>query len=177
MGINMIDEKVAVLVVTSKDFVDGGDIPTRNTGFGEDASPEFTLHNLAENAVSIAILMNDLDIPFMEEYNHWAIWNIPPKSVIPGNIPAGETVPSLGGAVQGIGYGKHRYRGPKQPIFISNTHRYAFHIYVLDCLLDLSSQSRRYDVLNSMKGHVIQQGAITGKYKRSDKNNQLNVKA
>lgn len=167
----MVDDNVLKLVVTSKDFVDGGHIPTRNTGFGEDASPELTLHNLVKKAVSIVILMNDLDIPFMREYNHWVIWNIPSMSVIPGNIPAGETVPSLGGAIQGVGYGKHRYRGPKQPIFVRKIHRYVFHIYVLDCLLDLSSQSRMNVILDSMKGHVMQQGTITGIYKRSDKNN------
>ncbi len=158
------------LIITSKDFTDGGRIPTKNTGFGEDASPEFTLHDLDERGVSMVILMNDLDIPFMREYNHWAIWNIPAMTKIPGKIPTGETIPTLGGAIQGIGYGKHRYRGPKQPVFIKGIHRYAFHIYVLDCMLDLSAQSRMYAVLNSMKGHVLQQGTITGLYKRSDRN-------
>ncbi len=34
---------------------------------------------------------------------------------IPAEIPQGEQVVALNNAVQGMGYGKHRYRGPKPP--------------------------------------------------------------
>lgn len=106
------------LIVSSKDFIDGGKMQTRNTGFGEDLSPEFILQNLNSAAESLAIIMDDLDIPMVSAYNHWIIWNLPVSNVISGSIPAGEKVVSLGNAVQGIGYGNHQYRGPKQPIFV-----------------------------------------------------------
>jgi phosphatidylethanolamine-binding protein (PEBP) family uncharacterized protein len=72
----------------------------------------------------------------------------------------------LGNAIQGVGYGKNRYRGPKQPVFVRNMHRYIFKFYVLDCFLDLDVNSRKADLLKAMKGHIIQQGSITGTYKR-----------
>ncbi|WP_243135074.1 MULTISPECIES: YbhB/YbcL family Raf kinase inhibitor-like protein [Blautia] len=121
---------------------------------------------LVPKAVSVAIIMNDLDIPMVKEYTHWLIWNIPPQKEIPENIPYGPVVQELGNAVQGTAYGKNRYRGPKQPIFIRNTHRYVFRIYTLDCILKLPKDAGRKELLDAIKGHVIQEGSITGRYKR-----------
>ena len=106
------------------------------------------LTGLSKDAVSIAIIMNDMDHP-IPAYNHWVIWNIPAISVIPGNIHHGEHVSSLGGAVQGLGYGKHRYRGPKPPFQWS--HMYHFNVFVLDCFLDLPSTSRKKDLMEAMQ--------------------------
>lgn len=102
------------LIVSSPCFEDGGLIPVKYTGHGEDVSPELVLDDLSEMAESIAIIMDDMGHP-IPAYNHWVIWNIPAISLIPENIPHGEQVDSLG-AIQGCGYGKHRYRGPKPPL-------------------------------------------------------------
>ena len=110
--------------------------------------------------------MDDLDIPFLPAYNHWLIWNIPAMQEIPEKIPHGPEIPGLGNARQGIAYGKNKYRGPKQPVFIRNMHRYVFRIYVLDCFLDLTAASVKKDLTEAMEGHVLQQGSIMGKYKR-----------
>jgi phosphatidylethanolamine-binding protein (PEBP) family uncharacterized protein len=80
------------LKVTSATFFDNEYIPKKYTGFGEDISPEFHLHNLSVKAVSIAIIMDDLDIPFIRALNHWLIWNIPRTDWIPENIPYGSPV-------------------------------------------------------------------------------------
>lgn len=154
------------LRVTSTAFSDNEYMPKKHTGFGEDMSPEFHLHNLSEAAVSIAIIMDDLDIPFIKEFNHWIIWNVPGKDSIPDNIPYGSPVPSLGNAIQGVAYGVHRYRGPKQPVFVRNMHRYIFRVYALDCFLDINSTAKKNDLIKAMQGHILQQGSITGKYKR-----------
>lgn len=147
-------------------FDDNNFIPKRNTGFGEDISPELRLMNLDPAVVSIAIVMDDLDIPFTESLNHWLIWNIPPMDIIPENIPHGAVVKSLENAVQGVGYGKNRYRGPKQPVFIRNVHRYRFRVYTLDTTLDLEASARKAELMKAMEGHIIQQGDILGSYKR-----------
>ena len=121
---------------------------------------------MSHKAVSIAIIMDDLDVVFSNEYNHWCIWNISKTNEIAENIPYGKTVPILGNAVQGVGYGKNRYRGPKQPIFIRNIHRYIFRIFILDTFIDLDSNSNKDDLMKAMSGHILQEGSITGKYKR-----------
>lgn len=152
--------------IKSPSFENNANIPIRHTGFDKDISPEFRLQNLAGNTISIAIVMDDLDIPFVRAYNHWLIWNIPKTDVIPENIHHGSPVPSLGNAIQGEAYGKNGYRGPKQPAFIKNTHRYVFRFYALDCFLKLESQAKKKDLMEAMAGHVIQQGQIIGRYKR-----------
>ena len=67
----------------------------KHTGFGEDISPAFKIENMSHKAVSIAIIMDDLDVVFSNEYNHWCIWNIPKTNEIAENIPYGKTVPIL----------------------------------------------------------------------------------
>lgn len=81
--------KENTLEITSKSFDNNSFIPKRHTGFGEDISPPFTISGLSKNAASIAIVMDDLDIPFIKAFNHWIIWNIPAVNEIPENIPHG----------------------------------------------------------------------------------------
>ncbi len=150
------------LIVSSPAFENKGLIPIEYTGYGSDISPELVLTNLDEAAKSIVIIMDDMGHP-IPAYNHWVIWNIPVMSVIPSSIPHGKDVESLDGAHQGIGYGKHRYRGPKPPFNWS--HEYQFNVYILDKLLDLPGKSRKKDVIQAMHGHILQQGAITGHYR------------
>ena len=137
-------------------------IPIQYTGYGEDISPELRLSNIDEQAVSIAIIMDDMGHP-VPAYNHWVIWNIPVMEIIPENIPHGKTVESLSNAVQGRGYGKHRYRGPKPPFNWS--HKYQFNVFILDCTLDIPAASRKRDLIKAMDGHILQQAALIGHYK------------
>lgn len=150
------------LIITSPAFENGGLIPVKYTGYGEDISPELHLSAPDESAKSIAIIMDDVDhpIPF---YNHWLIWNIPVTDKISSGISYGAVVTELNGAKQGRGYGKNRYRGPKPPFNWS--HRYQFNVYTLDCTLDLPETSRKRDLINAMDGHIIQQGLLVGHYR------------
>ena len=154
------------LAITSPSFEDFGKIPKKHTGFAEDVSPAFQISNLTSQAASLAVIMDDLDVPFRKAFPHWLIWNIPPTETIPEGIPAGASVSSLGGARQGIAYGLHRYRGPKPPIFVRGPHRYRFYFYALDCILELDSLARKKDLLQAMEGHVLQRGHMTGTYRR-----------
>lgn len=151
------------LEIKSDAFEDGGTIPVAYTGRGEDKSPGFQLASTSPDGKSIAIIMDDLDHTLLGIYNHWVIWNIPIMEEIPEAIPKGAIVNALGGAIQGKGYGRHKYRGPKPPFGAS--HKYQFNIYILDEMLDLDSSSRKKELLDTMEGHVVQSGAIVGRYK------------
>lgn len=148
------------VTVSSTSFVRGA-IPVEFTGDGADKSPQLLLEELSEDAVSVAVIMDDLDVPVVGVYNHWTIWNIPPVESIPEGIPHGETVEELGGAKQGVGYGRHRYRGPKPPF---GSHRYRFHVFVLDDMLELDSSAGKAELLAAMEGHILQYGSVTGVY-------------
>jgi phosphatidylethanolamine-binding protein (PEBP) family uncharacterized protein len=45
-------------------------------------------------------------------------------------------------------------------------HRYFFKIYALDTLLSLESGSTKSQLLAAMKGHILAEGQLMGKYKR-----------
>ena len=154
------------LTVTSTDFDEGGLMPRRCTGFGEDISPAFHIEGLDAAAATLAVILDDLDVPFAGALCHWVIWNIPRTADIPSGIPAGETVPGLGGAAQGSAWGKHVYRGPKQPVVVRNTHRYLFSFYALDTSLALPPSAGKKELLEAMRGHIIQTGHITGLHRR-----------
>lgn len=153
-------------LTVSSVFAPNGEIPLRHTGFGEDLSPELRLEGLCREAKSLAVLMDDLDVPFCERYNHWLIWNLPVQSIIPEGIPHGEKLPELGNARQGIAYGKHCYRGPFPPFFIRRMHRYLIEVYALDALLELPATAQKNDLLRAMQGHILQQGCLEGNYQR-----------
>ena len=150
------------LIVKTPAFEHNGLIPEQYTGYGADISPELHLSNIDERAKSIAIIMDDMGHP-IPSYNHWVIWNIPVMHAIPSNIPHGTVVESLSDAIQGIGYGKHRYRGPKPPFNWS--HKYKFNIYTLDCIFDLPHTTRKKNLLNAMDGHILQHAVLNGHYR------------
>jgi Raf kinase inhibitor-like YbhB/YbcL family protein len=169
-GEEIMPESVSeTLEIKSSAFEHNGFIPAAYTGRGEDISPELTITDISPDAKSIAIIMDDLDVPLMGTLNHWVIWNIPVQKIIPKNIPHGAVVDSLGGAIQGVGYGKHQYRGPKPPFFSKAVHRYQFHVFVLDCMLETDSNSKKKNLLESMEGHILQYGSLLGKFKNGEK--------
>ena len=139
----------------------GGKIPIENTGRGQDISPEFVIKNLSPKAKTLAITLEDLTHP-IKNFTHWISWNIPAIDRIKKGIEAGKSVSTLGNAKQGIGYGLHRYAGPKPPK--GKKHIYRFTIYSLDCEIDLSANARKKDFLKKAKNHILQTGSIMGEF-------------
>ena len=140
-------------------IVNGTFLP-EHTGRGQDLSPELILENLSPEAVTLAVVLEDMSHP-IKGFTHWLVWNLPAADRIPGAIPAGRTAPGLG-AVQGTAYGIHRYAGPKPPR--GRTHTYRFTVYVLDCVLDLGSGAGKKALLRRAEGHILQSGSISGAF-------------
>jgi Raf kinase inhibitor-like YbhB/YbcL family protein len=149
-------------IVTSKAFDEGSWIPVRYTARGENLSPEFELDHVDRNAKSIAITLDDASHPIFPNFNHWVIWNIPVQIVIPEGIPHGKSVNCLGDAMQGIAYGRNKYKGPKPPM--KSIHTYVFTIYILDTKVELTANSKKRDLLNKIEGHILQQASLSGKF-------------
>lgn len=139
----------------------GSRFPIEYTGRGQDISPEFVIRNLSLNAKTLAVTLEDLSHP-VKDFTHWIIWNIPAADKIKGNIPAGKAVPMLGNARQGIGYGLHRYAGPKPPK--GKKHIYRFTVYSLDCEINISANSTKRNFLKKAEKHIIQKGSIIGEF-------------
>ena len=139
----------------------GGKFPIEYTGRGQDISPEFVIKNLSSDAKTLAITLEDISHP-IKNFTHWLIWNIPAADRIKGDIPAGRIVPALGNACQGIGYGIHRYAGPKPPK--GKKHTYRFTVYSLDCEMNISANSMKRNFLKKAEKHIIQKGSIVGDF-------------
>jgi len=107
-------------------------------------------------AKSLVLIADDPDAPG-GLFTHWLIWNIPVQtnSIGEGSAPKG---------VQGANdFGKSGYRGPCPP---PGTHRYSFKLFALDRELDLHTGAKRPQVDSAMKGHIVAQGELVGRYAR-----------
>ncbi len=148
--------------ITSSAFEDGGMIPSKYTCDGADISPPLQWDAVPEGTAGIAVICDDPDAP-MGTFVHWVLYNLPPDTTqLPENVPAVDTLPN--GAKQGVSdFGRVGYGGPCPP---SGTHRYFFKIYALDAKLDVPGRVDKAALLKAMKGHILGQGQLIGKYKR-----------
>lgn len=143
-------------------FANGSQIPKEYSARGKDISPEMHIENICEGAISMAITMDDASHPLFPNYNHWVIWDLPVMETVPAAIPKGEFLENLGGAVQGIAYGKHCYKGPKPPL--RSVHTYVFKVYILDIKIDLPPKSGREELLEKMEDHILQTASYSGTF-------------
>ena len=148
--------------VTSPAFKDGGMIPSRYTCDGEDVSPALEWSSVPDQTKSIALIADDPDAP-RGTFVHWVVYNLPADTRgLPEGAAANGTLP--GGARQGTNdFGDAGYNGPSPP---SGTHRYFFKLYALDATVNLPAGARKADLLQAMKGHILAEGQLIGKYKR-----------
>jgi hypothetical protein len=82
---------------------------------------------------------------------------------LPENVAKTATVEGIG--TQGNNdFRKPGYGGPCPPK--GSIHRYFFKVYALDVLLNLKPGSVKADVEKAMRGHILVQGQLMGKYGR-----------
>ncbi|MFB6141015.1 MAG: YbhB/YbcL family Raf kinase inhibitor-like protein [Halosimplex sp.] len=152
------------LVVSSSAFEDGGTIPKKYTGAGEDVSPPLTVESVPEGASTLAVVLED---PDANGYVHWLIWNVPAdRTEIPEGVPQTETVDSLGGARQGTNnFGEIGYRGPLPPKG-DGPHTYRFTVYAVDGTLDLAAGAGRGKLGSALEGRVVDRYRFTAEFER-----------
>ncbi|MFC1528792.1 YbhB/YbcL family Raf kinase inhibitor-like protein [Candidatus Latescibacterota bacterium] len=154
--------KAMEIKIKSSVFRDGEFIPAKYTCDGDNISPPLEWKVSPEGTKTFALISDDPDAP-MGTWVHWVIYNIPSDvRELAENIPS---LPSLpGGAVQGVSdFGSTGYGGPCPP---SGSHRYFFKLYALDTRLDLGSGATKKKLLEAMKGHILAEGQLMGRYKR-----------
>ena len=152
-----------MLIVTSSAFKQGEFIPPLYTGVDKEISPPLGWEGIPEGTKSIAIICDDPDAPG-GTWVHWVIFNLSPDlEGIPEKTPTEKDVFSF--AKQGINdFGRLGYGGPMPPPGLA--HRYFFKVYALDKMLDIPSGIPKVILEQAMKGHVLAEGELVGKFKR-----------
>lgn len=159
--VNKPSQQIMSLIITSPAFKMNGEIPARFTCDGENISPELILSNIPEGTQSLALTMEDPDVPKSIRvdgmWNHWVVWNMPPTTTLisEGAVPQGVTGANTSG--------KNAYMGPCPP---DREHRYIFTLYALDTNLDIPKGSSKEDLLSVIKSHIIEQSQLIGRYNR-----------
>ena len=165
-----------VLWVTSTGWPDGGEVPMKHAGRGENKSPAFEFHwNLGpnpgtapENLQTYAVIFHDIENSTnrgTSDTLHWSAFNIPgtakglPEGLGAGDLPDGtRNGPGIGarGGNPSAYFGPGAGPGP--------FHHYVFEFYALDTKLDLPATTTRDELLKAMEGHIVGKAAYVGRF-------------
>ena len=149
--------------ISSSAFSEGGMIPKKFTCDGPNVSPQLSWKDAPAATQSFALIMDDPDAP-VGTWVHWVLYNLPanaqelPEGVEKQEQPAND-------ALQGRNdFRKIGYGGPCPPA--GKPHRYFFKLYSLGTKLDLKAGVTKADLERAMKGHILGQGQLIGRYGR-----------
>lgn len=157
------------LALWSPVFEHNGTIPARYTCDGErTVNPPLKISNIPEGTKSLALVMDDPDIPEeikkdrgIEEFDHWAVYSIPPDTT---EIGEGAIVGALGMN----GRGEEGYTGPcPPPEFEPTEHRYIFKLFALKGSLQFIKAPSKAELLAAMQGMILDEATLIGTYDRS----------
>src|SRR6202047_2234370 len=164
-----------VLWVSSTAWPDGGEVPMRNAGRGENKSPAFEFHwNLGtnpgaapESLQTYAVIFHDIENSTNKttaDTLHWTAFNIPgtakglSEGLGSGDLPDG----TRNGPGILAGRGTPGYFGPGAGP--GPFHHYVWEFYALDTKLDLPATATRPEVLAAMEGHFVGKAAYVGRF-------------
>lgn len=161
--VNWMGGVAMALELSSSAFKENDVIPKKYTCDAEDLSPPLKWTDPPEGTKSFALISDDPDAP-VGTWVHWVIYDIPPEALeLQEGIPTDETLSN--GAKQGLtDFRRVGYGGPCPPP--GSYHRYFFKLYALDTKLNLPPRARKAKLLEAMKGHILAEAQLVGRYKR-----------
>ncbi len=151
--------------LTSPSFSAGSTIPSRHTCDDADASPALQWTEPPAGTRSLALIVDDPDAP-VGTWVHWVLFDLPPTQ---RSLSEGIRPDRVLGDPKGSRQGTNDFRrigwgGPCPPP--GTPHRYVFKLYALDGPLGLEPGASKAEVERAMKGHVLGQAELIGKYAR-----------
>ncbi len=152
------------MILQSISLKENHTIPEKHTARGGNISPALTWISVPRTAVSLALIMADVDAPINKRF-HWGICNISPLSdELTENLP---DQPLLPGNIRQLvnDMGKVGYYGPGFP---DGMHHYIFRLFALDTMLQVSRQTMCADMLKMIKGHILAFDTITVLYSQGE---------
>ena len=149
--------------LTSTSFEADGSIPSRYTcDDRRDLNPPLTIANVPEGAKSLALIMDDPDVPKALKpdgvFDHWVVYAIPPQTL---EIQEGAHV-----GVTGLNSaGKTAYTGPCPPSeYEPKEHRYVFTIYAVKGSPTFTKAPTKGQLLAAIQDKILAKAVLTGRY-------------
>lgn len=160
-------QAMTTLSLTSAAFENNGLIPSKFTCDGDNINPELLISGVPANAKSLALIMDDPDIPEavkqsmgIEVFDHWVLYGIPPETLRIGEGSAA--------GAQGLNIsGRAGYTGPCPPAqYEPKEHRYIFKLYALSNTLNFIKAPTKRELEQAMEGSIIGTTELVGRYRR-----------
>ena len=157
--------------LASPAFRQGGEIPRKFTGEGEDVSPPLEWSRLPPDARELALVCEDPDAPRRpgtdHPFVHWVIYGIPlSERGLPEAIEPRERLRGDLRVVQGTNsFGWTGYSGPMPPEG-HGVHHYRFRLFALDEELGLEPGMNRDELMAAIEGHVVATAECVGTFER-----------
>jgi len=149
--------------LTSDSFKQGGKIPARHTGEGEDVSPRLSWSNAPDGTKAFAVVCHDPDAPLVSPggtygFVHWVLYNIP------GDVTSLEEGVSeyTSGKTD---FGKTGYGGPMPPNG-HGIHNYFFWVLALKDNSKLDDGLTLWQLLKKIEPNLIGMNRLVGTYER-----------
>ncbi|HJN50164.1 MAG: YbhB/YbcL family Raf kinase inhibitor-like protein [Pseudomonadales bacterium] len=150
--------------LTSSAFDQGGAIPAKHTGEGEDVSPQLAWSNAPDGASSYAVICHDPDAPLITKqgtygFVHWVLYNIAGSAT---SLAEGADEHTKGSN----DFGKQGYGGPMPPNG-HGKHQYYFWVLALNEELTLEGGLTMGQLLERIEPNVIGMNRLVGSYQRA----------
>ncbi len=153
-----------VLKLASASFEADADIPPKYSCDGTNVSPALTWTGTPAATQSFALIVDDPDVP-AKTVVHWLIYDIPAgANSLPEGVPTKRKLAD--GSSQGQNIRKKvGYTGPC-PEKGGAAHHYFFKLYALDSKMNLKPGAKKDELEAAMKGHILAQAELIGRFKR-----------
>lgn len=147
----------------SSAFQSGATIPRKHTCDADDVSPRLSWSNVPAGAKTFSLIVDDPDAPG-GTWVHWVIYDLPANTKeLAEAVSKTETLAN--GGKQGLNdFRRVGYGGPCPPA--GKSHRYFFKLYALDEPTNLKPRATKGQLLAAMKGHILAEAELIGRYKR-----------
>lgn len=150
--------------LSSPAFADGAPIPYRFTADGDGVSPPLIWDAPPSGTQSLALIVEDPDAPAPQPIVHAILWRIPPeeRALAEGALGSDGLASTGRNSFFGTGW------LPPDPPTGHGPHHYAFQLFALDAVPELSGRPGRTALAEAMAGHVLAAGLLTGTYSRGE---------
>ncbi len=140
--------------LTSPGFKHNASMPEKYSCDGIGVSPELNIKDIPAGAKSLALILDDPDAP-SGTFVHWVAYDLSPVPKIAEGAKPGKSGKNSAN--------RSGYYGPCPP---NGTHHYIFHLYALDQVLNLPEGLSKKQLLDAMKGHILETAELVGLYSR-----------